>query len=253
MVKRVLQGLGVFIVVLIVGGIGIKTLILDSGKSNEEVLNNALVLGDTIIDMYREEVNPSSLDNFADKKVYSEDVVTAVQEYQSYLNELDEGVFNLSEYYYDNYESYEEIETDIDEFLEENPDTPLFEVAEDTGSVVNETEEVYDVVLSEDSSFIYYEGETAFMKVKDIPFDGGVALITFKGRNFELLEVNVPQTYTAIKKDTKYLYSYTSYMFDKESDKFIDLQYTSVSDPSETKIIRVFYDKRKTITGFTVR
>ena len=254
MIKKALLGLGVFTVVLISGAWGIKYLIFDAGLDEQEKLNNALVLGDVVIDMYREEITSESvLEPFKNDGIYSKDVEKSILEYQETLKSLDSEVFDLSEYYYNNFEVYEDVKTDIDEYLEENPEGNLFEVAEDENSgSVEETITSEDEVL-EDSSIIYYEGERALINVKDFTFSEGVATITFKGRTFAILQVNVPQTYTAIKSSTKYLYSYTDYLFDKDAGEFVDLQYTSVKDPKEVKIIRVYFDKKDTITGFVVR
>lgn len=246
-------GVGVFTVVLILGFFGVKTFILDSGKNEDELLGNALILGDIVIGLYREEVTPSSLDVVRDKEKYYEDVVSEVQEHQSYLNSLDEAVFNLSEYHYTNYEAYLEDETHFDVFLRENPGEGLFTEVVEEGFVPAENKPMFEDYVFLESSFIYYEGDVAFIKVKDIPFKKGVATISYKNSNFTILQVNLPQTYTAIKEDTRYLYTYTAYLFSKDTNDFVDLQYTSVEDKEMVKIIRVFYDKKETITGFTVR
>lgn len=254
MVKKVAITAGLLVLVLTVSVWGIKHLLFDSGKNEEKVLENALVLGDVVIDMYREEITPSTdLDVFKNKKAYSEDVEKAINEQQDTLKRLDEAVFDLSKYYYENFEVYEEVKTDIDEYLEENPDDKLFEVAGDEETGVTEEADVSDYTGIEDSSIIYYEGDKALINVKDFTFSEGVATITFEGRTFDILQVNVPQTYTAIKQDTKYLYSYTNHMFSEDTSDFVDLKYTSVKDPTEIKIIRVYFDKKDIITGFVVR
>lgn len=253
MVKRVIVGFLLTTVVLILCAFGLKTFLVSSGKEEEKILNNALTLGDTLIDMYREDVTSSSLQLFKDEDKYSKDVITAINDHQAYLTSLDDEVFDLSEYYYETFEVYEEVPTDIDEYLENNPDGVLFEVAEDETTPTTVDTEDYDNTDIEDSSFIYYKDDTAYVNVKDFSFQDGVATVTYSGRTFDILQVNIPQTYTAIKNDTKYLYSYTDYMFSKDTEDFVDLQYTSVTDKEEVKIIRVYHNKRGTITGFTVR
>lgn len=254
MFKKLVIGI---VLVLVVFGvfIGVRLLTKGSVQKEEEILKNALTLGEIVVDMYRSEVTQDNLVAISENKSFSKGVLDSFEEHQNYLDSLDDSLFNLTEYYNNLFENSEESISGPDQEAMDNPDKPLFEEVgeEHTPYKSIETEDIAYTEEKPDSSFIQYDGETAYIKVKEISTKEKEVYVTYKGVTFGIPQKELPQTYESIKSNTKYLYSYTNYMFDKNENKFVDLQYTSVKDPSEVKIVRVYYDKNGTITSFIVR
>lgn len=228
----------------------VKDSLLNKGVDQTVILDRARLLGDTVVDLYRKDLNHINLESFKDETKYSLTVIEDFKKHQDYLYSLDDVDFNLTEYYNKYYALEEDYKTDIEIFLEENPGVPLFEVEGDD-DVHYDYDEIPETLV-EDSPFIWYNNDEAFIKMSEVELENGELFVTFKGENFVIKQEDLPLTYKQMKENPKYLYSYSNYMFNEEA-KFLDLQYTSVVDDKETLIIRVFFDKKGIITGFKVR
>lgn len=249
--KRIITSLVILLVLILASVVFI--LFSKTKVTEKDLVNNAILLSDTLAGYYKGEDKSSDLKKLELYNDYfSENIIEELKNYNKSLKNLDSKPFNVSEYY--TKKEYSKEDNEITKAAEEAGVDVLFEVAEDEfyedDSDTNVDEQDFFI---EDDQRLYEKDGSSYILAKDLDFSEGFDVIAYNNTYLKVIPDEVPQSYSALINDKTNIYTLSTYLISETGENFIDLKYQSFSTSDKTMIIRVYYDKSNKIINFEVR
>lgn len=238
--------IGIPIVLVLFATVGVyKTVTTTTKLDTKEVLQNATILGDTIVSLYRSDLDTATKDYLENSEAYNSGVVQKLLDFSEDLKATNNTKFDLSAYYAENYTAYYEQDTEFEEYASSSDD-PLFVILEDEGYVSDYVEDITLEAIP-DSDFVYYDGDTAYIDFNKVSYENNSLFVTYKETNFDIPIEDLPETYSYLKGSSRYIFSQSEYYIDEKDSAYMDMKYVSINDSSLSKTIRVYLEKGEII------